>query len=441
MAPYAPAPVTPKTATATQATHIRPSGAVNPTTSAHKATRSLHQADSNPRLHSQHVSQPASQESFVSVQSQGSSVAAPFHSSSSNLSQLTNYTDPTSPPSSARLKHTEQLSHVQQRARTPEHTRYDVQAGGDYPSKSPTGLTSPLSVNGAKRTASGHVKNAPSLESMPSTPTAATHGRRRSRAESTSSTNSRAGEMAQTLKARLGYAMAKVQHGWEHKNLAEVEQLAAHKAFQNQHTAVYGDYSQRPVSAGLSNGAARLSMYDSYKRDMLDGPTSPPFKRRSGNFAGSMTSPPQYQRTNAGGLQPPADIRPTTSRHQYQQYSTSSIEQANQTHSTAMSPPRTPVNGQQQARRPLNVRTDTQTAQAERDALDALFQLGSPHGAQSQSHFSRHVNNLSQNSSQQGSPLRGEYQATPRRVTFARSESDRSSARSDSIEEEGSTDA
>lgn len=406
-----------------------------------QATRSMQAADesqSQSQPQTQHLSQPASQESFVSLQSQGSSVAPHLQSTSSNLSQLTQYTDPIS-PAGAPNKQPEYTSQPRdvQRVRTPEYARHDARADGiDQSLASPMSVTSPMSVNGAKRTSSGHVKNAPSLGSIPTTPMTAIHDRRRSRAESISSTSSRAGELAQTLKARLGYAMAKVQHGWEHKNLAEVEQLAAHKASPNRHSVTYGDYrTGRPMSAGLSNGTKRMSMYDSLSNGSLDGPTSPPSKRRSGNYTYMMTSPrpPQYNHGAAPSLQPPVDIRPGTSSSRTQTHHRApSNQQHKYTSNPAMSPPRTPINGE--VRRPLNVRTDTQTAQAERDALDALFQLGSPHGTH-QSQFSRQVSNLSQNSSQGGSPLRAEY-ATPRRVTFARggSEGGRSS-RSQSIEE------
>ncbi|KAK1090827.1 hypothetical protein LTR48_007533 [Friedmanniomyces endolithicus] len=55
-----------------------------------------------------------------------------------------------------------------------------------------------------------------------------------------------------------------------------------------------------------------------------------------------------------------------------------------------MSPPRTPVNGHHSSRtRPPTIRTGTEQAEAERDALQALFQLGSPRAAATNSsqHF------------------------------------------------------
>lgn len=411
-------PLTPQT----QTSHIQQSR-TNPNPTIAQATRIMQASETD----KQPLSAPASQESFVSLQSQGSSIRAGLQSSSSNLSQITNYTDQTSPVSASSAaqkqaygqEHTSAPTRVP-RVKTPENNDQNVRANGDYAFASPTSVASPMSVNGAKRTASGQVKTAPSL---PSTPMDATYTRRRSRAESMSSTGSRAGELAQTLKTRLGYAMAKVQHGWEHKNIAEVEQLAAQKIAPNRHSMSHVDYSKRPVSAGLSNGTARMSMYEAYSHGALDGTTSPPSKRRSGTFASFVPSPRQH--TLGSGmpphLQPPADIRPTTANSRTYYYSAPSNQNGN--YSSAMSPPRTPISGN--PRRPPTIRTDTQTAEAERDALQALFQLGSP---RTSSQISRQTNNASQASqasSVQASPLRAEY-ATPRKVTFARSESSNS---------------
>lgn len=409
MVPY---PVTPQT----QLSHVRQAAssrtATNPAI-AQQATRNMRAAEAA----SPPLSAPASQESIVSVQSMASSVAPRLQSSSSTLSQLTNYTEPTTPTLPDGPPRTK--SHAGSTApcdRTPED-----RMNGDYTLVSPMSVTSPVSVNGAKRTASGHVKNAPSL---PSAPSAATVAGRKSRTESISSTSSRAGELAATLKSRLGYAMAKVQHGWEHKTIAEVEQLAAHKATPSRHSMSHIEYGKRPSSAGLSSGAAHLSIHETLGSGTpVDGTTSPPSKRRSGNFSSCITSPQarSYAASFATPLQPAADIRPSTNtQHSYrpstnsQHYYTAPSSQQSHYHN-AMSPPRTPVNGH--FRRPPTIRTDTQTAEAERDALQALQQLGSPHASQ----VSRQAN-ASQASSSQASPLRTEW-AAPRRVTFARSDS------------------
>jgi len=344
------------------------------------------------------------------MQSLGSSVAPRLQSSSSNLSQLTNYTDPTSPTLHDAPQHTRNHSGpAVPRDRTPED-----RVNGGYTLASPMSVASPVSVNGAKRTASGHVKKAPSVSSAPP---ATTIVGRKSRTDSISSTSSRAGELAATLRSRLGYAMAKVQHGWEHKSIAEVEQLAADKATPNRHSMSHVEYGKRPPSAGLSNGAARLSMHETYSSSMpLDGTTSPPSKRRSGNFSSYMVSPQQqsYAKPSATPLQPAADIRPSANSPNY--YIAPSSQQSQ--YNNAMSPPRTPVNGH--FRRPATIRTDTQTAEAERDALQALQQLGSPYASQ----ISRQAN-ASQASSSQASPLRTDW-TVQRRVTFARGESESS---------------
>ena len=410
-----PYPITPQTS------HIRSSSQAS---RAQEASRLMQQADPQDA----HLSAAASQESFVSAQSGGSSNGPRLQSSSSNVSQLTNYTDLTSP-----ISHTQPNAFDGQyvaasrpditRRRTPEDTLRRTNGADDFAVASPMSLTSPASTNGAKRTASGHVKNAPSL---PNTPLTATFAGHRSRTDSISSTGSRAGELAASLKTRLGYAMHKVQNGWEHKDINEVEKLAAHKAHAYRHSMSHLDYSRRPDSSGLSNGTERMSMHEAYPNGSFDGPRSPPSKRHSGVHSSYMpSSQPNLSTAAAPRLQPAADIRPTSSQRQY--HTAPSSQTNNYAHSAVMSPPRTPNHSHAHPRRPPTIRTDTQTAEAERDALQALFQLGSPHTSQNR-HFA------SQASSSQASPLRSEF-ATPRRVTFARSESDGSEAAQRSSDE------
>ena len=365
--------------------------------------------------------QAAEQASQESLRSLGHSNGGYLQASSSNVSQLTAYTDLTSPSTLAPEHGYEQQDGTSrtdiERIRTPEESQ-DASSHDSYAFASPMSVTSPVSTNGTKRTASGHVKTAPSL---PSTPLTTTFAGKRSRADSMSSTGSRAGELALTLKARLGYAMAKVQHGWEHKNIHEVELLAAHKLSPHRHSMSHLDYSRRPLSSGLSNGAARLSMYE--PRHVQDHPS----KRHSTSYA-SIMPPSLPDLAAAPRLQPAADIRP---RHHLSNPSSQPYSQSSQHSQTAMSPPRTPVNGTSTSttRRPPTLRTELQTAEAERDALQALFQLGSPHSSQVP------WQQNSQASSSQASPLRSEFPAAAagRKVTFARSESG-SSAESGGLE-------
>lgn len=380
----------------TQTSYIRSSQASDP------ATRSL---------------QPAEQASQESLRSLGNGDGPRLQTSRSNLSQLTAYTDLSSPGEELVPERGYEPQYGSSRPDidrmpTPEEQQGVFRNDG-LAIASPMSLTSPVATNGTKRTASGHVKNGPSL---PNTPLTTTFGGKRTRADSISSTGSRAGELAMTLKARLGYAMAKVQHGWEHKSINEVEQLAAHKLSPHRHSMSHLDYSRRPLSSGLSNGAGRLSMYEPSAHRYGNSSTEHPSKRHSGNYS-SFMPPSLPDLAAAPRLKPAPDIRPTSQRHDQP------ISSSQPVYSTsAMSPPRTPVNGQ--SRRPPTIRTELQTAEAERDALQALFQLGSPHSSQVP------WQQNSQASSSQASPLRTEFTAAPRRVTFARSDSDSSARRS-----------
>ena len=399
------------TAPQTRVSHIRSSQpAANPATSAQQATRSLQHAD----LQHSAVQPAASQESLASVQSTQSSLAPRLQT---DRSDLTMYTDFTSPASSALQRPFETYVPSRPdaaRVRTPEDAIQHAHTTEDMSATSPMSITSPVTMNGTKRTASGHVKSAPSLPSTPFTTGTAFTGKH-SRTNSLSSTSSRAGDLAMTLKSRLGYAMAKVQHGWEHKDITEVEHLAVHKMSPNRHSMSHVDHRQRPLSSGLTNGTANLSMYSGYDDPYTDG--RPPSKRHSGVF-NYMPSSSQPSIGTVPRLQPAADIRPQSSQI-HRHYHTAPSSQTEPYYSTnMMSPPRTPVNGI--LHRPPTIRTQVQTEEAERDALQALFQLGSPHTSQMPQYP-----NASQASSSQASPLRSEF-ATPRRVTFARSESDTS---------------
>lgn len=430
--------------------HLRSSQFANP---AHtpQATRQAQAADvQQPAQHSQ--PDQASQGSIASYQSTVGGVSTPrLETSSSNVSQLTSYSDLTPPGVPAA---SEVVFEQQPRQYVPQHARLmrtqtpdGREVNGpprleDSVITSPTNIISPVSTNGTKRTASGHVKNAPSL---PNTPLESAFSVGRPRGDSTSSTSSRAGELAMNLKARLGYAMAKVQNGWEHRNIHEVEVLAAKQAHAHphRHSMSHVDSTRRTVGANMSNGHARASMYGNINgvpyaytngHGAVDN-TSYPSKRHSGAFASS--SQPVLGTTPR--LQPAADIRPT-SNHAPTHYPSNnhiSLSQPIPYTSSAMSPPRTPVNGingstHAYPRRPAPLLTDSQTAEAEREALQALFQLGSPHTSQAD----RWYQHSSQASSSQASPLRSDFGITPRRVTFARSESSSSAA----VESEGRSD-
>jgi hypothetical protein len=364
---------------------------------------------------------PASQDSAItaSTASDADSIPPRLHSVGSGLSQFSNCTEP-----STLSSRSERLEYVKDSAQIPtypqlsqgphegEHTT-PIYLGRESAVTSPMSLASPVTTNGTKRTASGHIKTT-STASI-SLNSVITNGRS-TRRDSTSSTGSRASELAASLRTRLSYAMAKVQHGWEHKSIGEVEQLATRKTSTHRHSiSLVG----RPTSRhGFGQSAPQYFIHEPYGSATHDSTTSPPSKRHSNSHVSHRRGLSLGQSIQ---LQPAADIRPTTgSRMHY--YPPPPLK-----HASSMSPPRTPA--QRQPRRPPTIRTETQTAEAERDALQALFQLGSPRTAQGTSFFPA----ASQSTSAQTSPLRSEF-PTPRRVAFARSDSDNSSMRPSSSE-------
>lgn len=387
-----------------------------------QSTRNMQEPDEL----SQQLSAPASQESIISTQSYGSSATSRLDNAS-EASQLTSYTESTSPTSSMPTSKIQQSTtatdrDIDIRDGTPED---QIICDADRDSLvSPNSISTPVATNGTKRTAENISKDNLVRTSTPLN--GALRGNRSRAASTASSSSSRAGELAANLKARLGYAMTKVQNGWEHKSFSEVERLAAQKA-SSRHSMSHLEYSRRPMSSGLSNGTARLSMHEPHNISSLDAAISSPPKRFSASYTTFAPTRAPHTTATTPRLQPAPDIRPANS---YRSHPYAPPAQRSKQHNNVMSPPRTPITSQ--PRRPHPIRTDTQTAEAERDALQALFQLGSPHASQ----ISR-AQTTSRNSSQE-SPLRAEF-ATPRRVAFARSRSaesvDKASDSADSVQE------
>ncbi|KAF2479451.1 hypothetical protein BDY17DRAFT_38768 [Neohortaea acidophila] len=382
-----------------------------------------------------HLSPAVLQGSSTDAQSTQESDALSYRDTSSDASQLTGYTDSTSTTSVA--------------ATATEPTRDDSPARSSESataSNQADTITSPPLVvtNGTKRTASGHIKNTPSLPHTPLTSSSA-FSNGRARTDSMSSTSSRAGDLAIALKTRLGYAMAKVQQGWEHKNINEVEDLTRRKTHANRHSMSHLDYARRPMTDAYPNG--HLHRFSSYEPNGYHHSSALPLsKRHSANYSYSSlhsASQPLPSTDSGPRLQPAADIRPAGSNTQPHPYNlqppfSSSQPNITTTSSNMLSPPRTPVNGSHHHHhhhRPPTIRTELQTAEAEREALQALFQLGSPQGATFHHNHHRYQS-ASVAGSSQNSPLRSEF-ATPRKVMFARSDSDESGlSRSGSSEQE-----
>lgn len=184
--------------------------------------------------------------------------------------------------------------------------------------------------------------------------------------------------------------MAKVQHGWEHRNIDEVEQLAAalppRTTASSPTAAAFAARGLVSPKSALTNGAARLSMQDLANGRLSDA-TSPPSKRRSGTglvtWSGQPTIIPSTKTNREKpSLAPPLDLRSppassTSQQHRRKPGKVSAIATTTtqKTTSTSTSPPQLPSTPKS---RPSALRTVTQTQQAEQDAMHALMLMGSP---------------------------------------------------------------
>lgn len=269
-----------------------------------------------------------------------------------------------------------------------------------------------------KRTSSGLVKAGSAVSPVLGTLQSPT---REKRAESVSSSGSKAGEAAAQLKTRLAYAMAKVQHGWQNHNLDQVEVLAASlptRTTASSPSTVPANISRGLVSprTALSKGTSRLSMQEARQLEYTSAQhavQSPPSKRRSGagivSWAGADTIIPSSQthrRANsnskaAPSLAPAPDItspalppsRPHSHRHALSNMSNTSAgpistrpsldrNDSAENHAQALPQPTAPRTPRKDARPrpgPMVPRTNNSTNQAEQDAMQALMMMtGSP---------------------------------------------------------------
>ena len=234
--------------------------------------------------------------------------------------------------------------------------------------------------------------------------------------------------------------MAKVQHGWEHRSMAEVEQLAAasispravlqsprggRSAIVSPRSAVHHN---SPRDGHLPR--SRVPIYPTAGHAAI--PMSPPPKRRSVTHgfpagpADHSSTVPNSHRARQPALGPPAEFggQKHERRVSFGQYHSHYIPVASSNREPA-SPSSQPPSTPKGSRRPASIRTSTQTAQAEQDAMDALLLMGSPsNGGQ----FPR----SSQQSSGQPSPRNARFAAVvgPRQALQYRSDSSESVSRS-----------
>lgn len=229
--------------------------------------------------------------------------------------------------------------------------------------------------------------------------------------------------------------MTKVQHGWEHRSIDEVKVLAAELSPQTVFAASPRSTRQELVSPraaisaaqranGFAYAPARPLFLDSspsaLATHLADTSMSPPSKRRSGTYQPISLSQPVSQLM----LAPAMDMDNANAGRRINANRPPPIRTSSQTYGLSATPPdRTiyPPSTPKSITRPATLRTQTQTAQAEQDAMDALMLMGSPGNG---GHFPSSQKRSSQQSSTQESPRNATFgKSGPRQALQYRSDS------------------
>ncbi|KAF4636883.1 hypothetical protein G7Y89_g1213 [Cudoniella acicularis] len=288
------------------------------------------------------------------------------------------------------------------------------------------------STAGQKRTADGQVKSG--VSGSPQSPRARGHSRNTSTVSNVSAASSRIGEVrcvindrrlptdayqiSSELRARLSYAMVKVNNGWQSNSIDEVESLASQAGSPTSSTSTLhgrrslitsprtaianlqgqtSGPSQSPADFDLYSANGQPSRtYESFWRD--HSATNPAHRYPSHPSA---SSPPPSK-----SLAPPADIRPTpTSRRsgtpKFSKPPTIPGQHSNS--SLRSSAPRTP--NRNDYRDNTIIQTPTQKTIQEQDAIETLLFMSSPGNS---GNMGPNFPGRSQASPQQ-SPLRAEF--------------------------------
>ncbi|KAI9693147.1 MAG: hypothetical protein M1822_005143 [Bathelium mastoideum] len=273
---------------------------------------------------------------------------------------------------------------------------------------SPTSRTSPSSLGGTKRTSSGTMKRPASSHGV-----ASDYQPGHSRTNSAQSSTSRTGGLAAELKTKLTYAMLKVNNGWQRNTLDQIEQLAIQKASPT--SATFPESVSRRAYASPHSSAPsmmrRVSRGSSDSDSYLGSPNTAVFSPVNGSnlrFAGKMSPPQQtnawpsrpfpqnpYAAAAAAAaprviaahsnlaaatsnpvLAPAADISsPSRSRRaEMPSYKPPNLPGSHRKQPSTSGAPRTP----NQNPRTTLIRTPTEQARAEKDALDTLMFMSSP---------------------------------------------------------------
>ena len=251
------------------------------------------------------------------------------------------------------------------------------------------GFGSPLESQAQKRTATGQLKisqHSPGANAQVSSQSG------HSRNTSTASKSSQVSELSHDLRTRLSYAMFKVQNGWQAHSLDELEAMAISR------TSPSSAISQLQMAATSPSQDITHTQYASPERQYTQ---YSPSKSRSAykplpsqelshslthqyaNLADEKTrenhSSSQHSPYRGPTLAPPVDIQPRHARPLYvHSRQLPSLNTSNIFHNGTVNPssppgPRTPP------RRPApTIRTPSQKAAMEKDAVETLMFMSSP---------------------------------------------------------------
>ncbi|KAK4161500.1 cell cycle transcriptional repressor whi5 [Cladorrhinum sp. PSN259] len=169
----------------------------------------------------------------------------------------------------------------------------------------------PASANGngassRKRMADGAVKHgrSNSIASLAPPPPVGGHSRNTSTVSVASTLGSRVGELSAELKARLSYAMVKVNRGWQSHSIDQVETLASQAASPTSSTSTIHMRNGSSASPQLSSASHR----GSNNTTPATGPQQPQPGRESPATA-SRTSSMSPVKTTSSSLAPPMAIQ------------------------------------------------------------------------------------------------------------------------------------
>ncbi|KAI9671673.1 MAG: hypothetical protein M1831_003201 [Alyxoria varia] len=407
-----------------------------PTGTASNASTSLPSS-----IHSSHRRQLEVSTSNLSQSSSASSAFTPSTSQSNSQDQSSHSQDPTFfSPNSSQI-HRDPMA----RPVTPSHAAAAPQ-WSDYSQSrvsTPSSVVSGSPTKGSKRTASGTVKNAVSNIAGPS-PASKPHAGGHSRTTSLDSTTSTAGEMSAKLKARLSYAMVKLQNGWDphqDQNHTNNHPMSPTSPASKLNSSL--QISDAPLRAPNTNGIYPAHTSDPTKHHTHTHPLipTPAPSLPSSNPHTHANPPATYAPWNQPTPHTPHQQRPT-------QQPTRSLAPApdltpsrptnprrshNFTPTGATTPPRLPPSSAA-LRTPKNSqhnnvpRTNMTPTPQEQDAVDTLLFMSSPANSSTfaRDRFNRGArhafNNDNRNNgatSAQSSPRRGHFATTPNGIAAA----------------------